>query len=99
MLYVDEFADRTRILTTSRGLAQKERVARAQKLGLSLLETEVCSKGRVSTLALPQVLDQLSLNALYVEGEPRSPNPCWTTDWRIICSAINLPGNSWGRLP
>ncbi len=66
--YVDAFADRTRILTTSQGLAQKDRVARARQLGLSLIEVEACPRGRVSTLALPQLLDQLGLNALYVEG-------------------------------
>ena len=70
-LYTDEFAEKTRVLTTSIGLAEKARVSRAQELGISIIQTEACSRGRILTLSLPQVLDQIGLNGVYCEGGAR----------------------------
>ena len=67
-LYTDEYAGKTRIITTSHGLAQKDRVARARGLGISLIQAEACPRGRVLTLSFPEVLTQLGLNGVYCEG-------------------------------
>jgi diaminohydroxyphosphoribosylaminopyrimidine deaminase/5-amino-6-(5-phosphoribosylamino)uracil reductase len=67
-LYTDEYAGETRIITTGHGLAQKDRVARARELGVSLVQAEACPRGRVPTLCFPEVLTQLGLNSVYCEG-------------------------------
>lgn len=67
-LYTDEYAGQTRIITTSHGLAQKDRVARAKELGISLVQAEACPRGKISTLCFPEVLTQLGLNSVYCEG-------------------------------
>ena len=67
-LYTDEFADRTRVLTTPIGLKQNARFSRAKQLGISLVETEACPRGRVPALCFPSVLSELGLNGVYCEG-------------------------------
>ena len=64
-------------MTTSIGLAQKNRFSRAQELGISLIQTEACPRGRVLTLSLPHVLDQIGLNGVYCEGGLGLRNPFW----------------------
>ena len=66
-LYSDQFVDRTHILTTS-GLQDKERVQRAQDLGVHLIEVPSCENGKILPESIRFTLDQLQLNSIYCEG-------------------------------
>ncbi|MDG1138616.1 MAG: bifunctional diaminohydroxyphosphoribosylaminopyrimidine deaminase/5-amino-6-(5-phosphoribosylamino)uracil reductase RibD [Opitutales bacterium] len=70
-LYTDKYAGKTRIITTDHGLAQKDRVARARELGITILQAESCPRGRVSPLCFPEVLTHLGVNSVYCEGGAR----------------------------
>ena len=69
-VYVDEFSDRSIVLTTSKGMGNIHRVARAKDLGVRLVEVEESDGGGVDPSSLRSVLSELSLNALYCEGGP-----------------------------
>ena len=69
-VYVDEFSDRTVILTTAKGTKHEERVARAKGYGVRLIEAEESGDGRVDLSSLRSVLSELKLHALYCEGGP-----------------------------
>ena len=69
-VYVDEFSDRTVILTTAKGMGDKERVARAKEFGTCLIEVEEAKGGGIDPAGLRVVLSELCLNALYCEGGP-----------------------------
>lgn len=69
-VYVDEFSDRSVVLTTSKGMGNIQRVARAKDLGVRLVEVEESDGGGVDPSSLRSVLSELSLNALYCEGGP-----------------------------
>lgn len=69
-VYVDEFSDRSIVLTTSKGMGNIQRVARAKDLGVRLVEVEESDGGGVDPSSLRSVLSELSLNALYCEGGP-----------------------------
>ena len=69
-VYVDEFSDRTVILTTAKGTKHEERVARAKGCGVRLIEAEESGDGRVDLSSLRSVLSELKLHALYCEGGP-----------------------------
>jgi diaminohydroxyphosphoribosylaminopyrimidine deaminase/5-amino-6-(5-phosphoribosylamino)uracil reductase len=70
VVYTDEFADRTIILTTSHGLSRKDRVTRAEKLGVRLLKVAEDETGRTKPDALRFAMDQFEVNAVYCEGGP-----------------------------
>lgn len=70
-LFEDEFSSRTYVLTTKKGLKKSDRVARATKLGINLIELESNDEGNVSLTGLPKGLKELGLNSLYCEGGAR----------------------------
>lgn len=69
-VHVDEFPDRTVILTTAQGMANKERVSRAKEFGIRLIVTEEAKGGGIDPASLHTVLSDLGFNALYCEGGP-----------------------------
>ena len=50
-------------------------------------------EGRVLTLSLPQVLDQIGLNGVYCEGGARFAESLLEEGLADYLFAINLPGN------
>jgi diaminohydroxyphosphoribosylaminopyrimidine deaminase / 5-amino-6-(5-phosphoribosylamino)uracil reductase len=69
-VYVDEFSDRSVVLTTAKGMGNVERVARAKDLGIRLIEVDESGGGGVDPSCFHSVLFELSLNAIYCEGGP-----------------------------
>jgi diaminohydroxyphosphoribosylaminopyrimidine deaminase / 5-amino-6-(5-phosphoribosylamino)uracil reductase len=69
-VYVDEFSDRTVVLTTAKGTENAERVTRAKEIGVRLIEVEESKSGGVAPSCLRAVLADLSLNSVYCEGGP-----------------------------
>ena len=69
-VYFDEFSDRTVILTSAKGMVNKERVGRAKKFGIRLIEVEEAKGRGIDPASLRVVLSELGLNALYCEGGP-----------------------------
>ena len=67
---VDEFSDRTVVLTTAQGMANKERVSRAKEFGIRLIVAEEAQGGGIDPASLRTVLSDLGSNALYCEGGP-----------------------------
>jgi len=70
VIYTDEFADRTIILTTSHGLSRQDRVSRAKELGVRLVKVAEDETGRAKPDALRSALNQFEMNAVYCEGGP-----------------------------
>ena len=70
VVYTDEFADRTIILTTRTGLSREDRVSRAKELGIRLVEVAEDETGRAKPDALRSALNQFEMNAVYCEGGP-----------------------------
>ena len=70
VIYTDEFANRTIILTTSHGLSRQDRVSRAKELGVRLVEVAEDETGRAKPDALRSALNQFEMNAVYCEGGP-----------------------------
>ena len=69
-VYTDEFSARSVVLTTSKGMGNAERTARAKDLGVRLVEVEESDGGGVDPSSMLSLLSELSLNALYCEGGP-----------------------------
>jgi diaminohydroxyphosphoribosylaminopyrimidine deaminase / 5-amino-6-(5-phosphoribosylamino)uracil reductase len=69
-VHVDEFSDRTVILTTAKGMGNIQRVARAKESGTRLIEVEEAKGGGIDPAGLRVALSELCLNALYCEGGP-----------------------------
>ena len=70
VVYNDEFADRTIILTTSHGLSRQGRVTRAKELRVRLVKVSEDETGRATPDALRSALNQFEMNAVYCEGGP-----------------------------
>ena len=69
-VHVDEFSDRSIVLTTAKGMANAERVARAKEIGVRLIEVEESDGGGIDPSCLRSVLSELNLHAVYCEGGP-----------------------------
>ena len=70
VVYTDEFADRTIILTTRTGLSQQDRLSRAKELGVRFVKVAEDETGRAKPDALRSALNQFKMNAVYCEGGP-----------------------------
>jgi len=69
-IHVDEFSDRTVVLTTAKGTGNAERLGRAKEIGVRLIEVEESKSGGVDPSCLRSVLSELNLHAVYCEGGP-----------------------------
>ena len=67
-VYTDEFSLKTKVITTSVGLNNKDAVKRAAELGIPLIEAKQDVHGRIDLCNLPRILKDLDLDALYCEG-------------------------------
>lgn len=67
-IFVDEFSNRTVVLTTAKGMRSSERVARAKQLGIRLLEAEEGQGGGIAPEGLRSAVAEAGLNAVYCEG-------------------------------
>ena len=68
-LYSDQFTDHTLILTTT-SLKNRQRVQRAEELGVQLVEVAADKNGRMLPTSLRAVLNKLKLNSVFCEGGP-----------------------------
>lgn len=68
--YVDEFSDRSIVLTTAKGMRNPVRVAKAKEFGIRLIEVESSGGGGIDPSRLRAILSRLSLNSLFCEGGP-----------------------------
>ena len=59
---------KTKVITTSVGLNNKDAVKRAAELGIPLIEAKQDVHGRIDLCDLPRILKDLDLDALYCEG-------------------------------
>jgi diaminohydroxyphosphoribosylaminopyrimidine deaminase/5-amino-6-(5-phosphoribosylamino)uracil reductase len=69
-IYSDEFVKKTQVITTSRGVGNSELLNRANRMGVSIIETSSQKDGRICPRSIPGILGKLNLNALYCEGGP-----------------------------
>ena len=69
-VYVDQFSERSIVLTTARGMQDSGRVKKAKEHGVRLIEVEESASGGVEPYCLHKVLSELSLHAVYCEGGP-----------------------------
>ena len=69
-LYTDQFSDFTLILTTSIGMRNWRCMQRARNLGIEVKEVEMDEGGRASPTFLRNVLRELGLNSVFLEGGP-----------------------------
>ena len=69
-VYVDQFSERSIVLTTARGMQDSGRVQKAKEHGVRLIEVEESASGGVEPSCLHKVLSELSLHAVYCEGGP-----------------------------
>ena len=67
-LYTDEFSSKTKVITTSTGLNNKDLVSRANDLGIHLIQAKKDGDGRIDLSDLREFLKEHDLNALYCEG-------------------------------
>ena len=67
-LYTDEFSSKTKVITTSTGLNNKDSVSRANDLGIHLIQAKKDGDGRIDLSDLREFLKEHDLNALYCEG-------------------------------
>ena len=73
-VYTDKFSSKTKVITTSVGLNNKDAVKRADELGISLIKAEDDDHGRIDLSDLRRILKDLDLNALYCEGGAKIAN-------------------------
>jgi diaminohydroxyphosphoribosylaminopyrimidine deaminase/5-amino-6-(5-phosphoribosylamino)uracil reductase len=69
-VYLDEFSERTVILTTATGMGNIQRVDRAEAFGVRVIEVEKSDRGGIDPSCLRSALSDLSLNCVYCEGGP-----------------------------
>ena len=67
-VYTDKFSSKTKVITTSVGLKNKNAVKRADDLSISLIEAKQDEHGRVDLSEMQRILKELDLSALYCEG-------------------------------
>ena len=73
-VYTDKFSSKTKVITTSVGLNNKDAVKRADELGILLIKAKHDDHGRIDLSEMRRILKDLDLNALYCEGGAKIAN-------------------------
>jgi diaminohydroxyphosphoribosylaminopyrimidine deaminase/5-amino-6-(5-phosphoribosylamino)uracil reductase len=69
-IYTDQYSDKTVVITTSRGLENKEAVGKAHSLGIRIMKCGGEEDGRVSPRDFRKTVLELGLHGVYCEGGP-----------------------------
>ena len=67
-LYTDNYASRTKVITTITGSNNQRACKRANELGIDLFETDQDENGRIDLTCLRQILQEFEVNGVYCEG-------------------------------